>query len=157
MNLKDLPVSVTFSLDEDSGVDYPVNGDFETSFELELLCFGKKNYLKTWPLRQRMMDVIGDLVSKLDSLSNRNQESKEEAEENITMNADELRAMCMFGGFDLICAMEEFKQLVIAGNLIKIDDNVFMNKARWEKVDDVTKEQIFFTYMANFIQPCVLK
>lgn len=157
MNIKDLPVSVTVSLDEDSGVDYPVNGDFETSFELELLCFGKKNYLKTWPLRQRMMAVTGDLASKIGSLVKDVQDQKDEAEEEKAMSADELSQMCMFGGFDLICAMEEFKQLAVAGNLIKIDENVFMNKARWEKVDDVTKEKIFFTYMANFIQPCVLK
>lgn len=160
MKIQDLPESVTVTLDEDQAVQYPINGDFEQSYELELLCFSKKNYLKTWPLRQRMMDVSSTMAAKFqelmpDMIDSNDEQDTEQSKQMPT--ADEMRSMCMMGGFDAVAAMEEFKQFAIAGKLIKIDEDVFMNKERWEQLDDELKEEVLFTYLANFIQPCVVQ
>ena len=156
--IKDLPASVTVILDEDSGIEYPANGEFETSFEVELICFSKKSYLKTWPLRQRIMKATTQLMSDykdlIDSADDASPNAKGEEDESV--DVDTMKQMLLMCGFDAVAAMEEFKHLAVAGGLIKVTENVVMCKNRWTKVDDVTKELLLFTYLATFISPCVV-
>lgn len=158
--IQDLPTDVSVNLEEGQGVQYPKNGDFEACFSLKLLCFNKKNYLKTWPLRQRIMQANTESMTKLAGLFD--EETRQKAEEQAEQQTDEpvdvdsFKMMMMMSGFDAQAAMEEFKQFAVAGSLIELDDGIFMNKERWAQVDDDVKETVLFTYLANFIQPCVL-
>lgn len=157
MKIKDLPESITVNLDEENGIQYPKDGEFETTFQVELLCFNKKQFLKTWPLRQRVMAMIAHMGKNLDGMIDESQREAAKQEEETTLDAETMQQMCLMGGFDAIAAMEEFKQFAVSGNLIKLDDNIFLNKQRWEDgVDDEVKEALLFAYLANFIQPCVL-
>lgn len=152
MKLKDLPESVTFSLDEESGIKYPKKGDFETTYELTLLCFSKKTYVKTWPLRQRLLQVFISIAEKIETLGDR---ATDTGDESTQMNGEDLENACMIGGFDAQAALEEFKQAIIGNDLILLDGDTPMNKQRWSMVDSFTQEAIMFEYLANFIQPCV--
>lgn len=157
MQLKDLPESVTFALDSDSGIKYPKNGDFEITYEIELICFNKKSYAKTWPLRQRLMQVFTGLVGKVENLADAAPQTAEApADESGYMGADDLKTACMIGGFDAESALEEFKNAIVGSDLIKLDSDTVMNKNRWATVDSFTQESIMFEYLANFIQPSVL-
>lgn len=157
--IQDLPSSVTVTLEEDQSIRYPKKGDFEECFELELLCFNKKSYLKTWPLRQRVMQANTDLMPKLSAFVNsdmKQEAAKEESAEGESLDVDGFITAMMMAGFDAISAMEEFKQLACTEDLLKLDDDIYMNKERWSNVDDDVKELVMFTYLLNFIQPCVL-
>lgn len=154
MNIKDLPDSIPFYLDQDSGVEYPKNGDFETTHELELVCFNKKIYSQTWALRSRLMQVFTGLTGALGDLAQQ-AEPKEEKDES-PMDGEDLMNACLIGGFDAPSALEEFKQIIVANDLIKLDENTALNKQRWGMMDSYVQEEIMFEYLANFIQPCVL-
>lgn len=156
MEIKDLPESVTFNLDEDSGISYPVSGNFETAYQLELMCFGKKFYSRTWPLRQALMQAFTAMSEKLENMVTDDQKKASQGEDK-PMSGEELQTACMIGGFNSEQALVDFKNAIVANDLIKIDDGVFLKKQRWENnVDSYTQEQIMFEYLANFIQPCVL-
>lgn len=150
-NLKDLPSSVTVILDEESAIDYPVDGTFEKTFQVELICHNRKNYTKTWKLRQRVMQANLDLIKLVDGMEMPNNETQTEEEVDV----DAFKQMLLMGGFDAEAAMEEFKNFAVAEGLIMITEDFKMDKNRWSTVDDYAKEKILFTYLANFIQPCV--
>ena len=152
--IKDLPPSVMMKLDDDGGIEYPVDGDYVVSYEIELVCFSRKTFLKTWPLRQRVMRATTTLINDFADVFNDNAQPAEVEDGPVDVNA--FKNMLLMCGFDGVAAMEEFKQFAVAGGLIKVTEDVTMCKARWAQVDDVTKEQILFTYLANFIQPCVV-
>lgn len=156
INLKDLPESIVINLDEEMAVKYAGNdGDMAEAYELELICFGRNQFNQTWPLRQRLTLAMAKMAANLSGF-NKGSEEVEETEENQTaLTVSDIRNACIMGEFDLMAGLEEFKQFACSGKLIKIDDDLYMNKARWEKVDDIAKEEIFFTYLANFIGPCV--
>lgn len=156
MKIKDLPESVPFFLEEEDGIKYPVKGDFETSYELTLLCFSKKTFAQTWPLRQRLMQAFTSLTGSLGQVAEDADKPEEEKQDDSKMDGEDLMNACMIGNFDAQLALEEFKQAIVANNLIKLDDENFLNKHRWAQIDEMTQEQIMFEYMANFIQPCVL-
>lgn len=153
MNIKDLPEFVTVNLSEESGVKYPKNGDFETAYQVDLLCFNKKIYTQTWPLRTRLMQVFTKgLLGELSSLA----ENAEKKEEDSQMTGEDLMNACLIGGFDAMAALEEFKQAIVGNGLIKLDEDVSLSKQRWNDLDGDVQETILFEYLANFIQPCVL-
>lgn len=156
MNIKDLPESVRVMLDADSGIKFSKNGDFETTYEIELVCFSKKIYAQTWPLRQRLMQVFTGLVGKLDTMAEQATSEEKPADSDGFMNAEDLENACMIGGFDAQAALEEFKTAIVGNGLIKLDSDTAMNKNRWQTVDSFTQEMIMFEYLANFIQRCVL-
>ena len=156
--IKDMPSSVLVTLDEESGVKYPVSGDFEISYEIELICFDRKSYLKTWPLRQRVMRANTQLMNDFENLFKGSEkaaaEEPEQEQDEVDVNA--FKQMLLMCGFDAVAAMEEFKQFAIVGGFVKVTESITMNKERWAQVDEYTKEQILFTYLAHFIQPCVV-
>lgn len=154
-NLKELPSSITVTLDEDGGISYPVAGEFETSFEVELVCFNRKTFLQTWPLRQRVMLANTQLMTSFKDLFESADGPSEEASDE-PIDIESFKRMLLMGGFDARAAMEEFKQAIVASGLIKITESLAICKNRWQQVDDVAKETILFTYLATFIQPCVV-
>ena len=149
MNIKDLPEYIDVYL-EDEAIAYPDNGEMVKSYAIRLKCFGCKHYLQTWPLRQRVVKANINLMKLFKDV-----ETNEHDEAGET-NPKQFGQMMLMGGFDLVAALEEFKQLAVNHKLIELDENVYLSKERWSHCSDVVKEQLIFAYLTAFIQPCVM-
>ena len=151
MNLKDLPEWINVVLPEDEGISYPYEGECATTFEVNMYCFSAKQYLQTWPLRQRVMQAFATLTNQFKDLA-----TEEAEEEGSKIDANQFKQMMLMSSFDLMAALEEFKQIAVVGKLIFLDDAIHLNKERWNMLPDTTKETLCFEYLAAFIQPCVI-
>ena len=144
-----MPPYIDVPLDTE-GIAYPVNGEMVEAYGVRMFCFGAKHYLQTWELRQRVVKANVNLVSLYRDIEH---DTKEEISE---ISGEQFGQMMLMGGFELNCALEEFKQLVVGNRLIELDEEVYLTKERWQQCSDVVKEKLIFAYLAVFIQPCVM-
>lgn len=152
MNINDLPDHITVMLLPHDGIAYPLDGEMQTTYEVTMYCFTAKQYLKTWPLRQRIMQSFAKITTDFADLG-----SSETAEDDADgISALQFKQMMLMSNFDLPSAIEDFKQLAVGGKLVFLDDAIHLTKERWNNLPDTTKETLCFEYLAAFIQPCVI-
>lgn len=157
MEIDQLPDFIDVMLSENEAIAFPHEGEIIKTQQVRMYCFNAKQYVSTWPLRARIMECNAKIASQFASFAPSGANNPEnQLSDASTMTGLQFKQLMLMGGFDLISGLQEFKNIVIAGKLCELDDDVFMNKERWEQVQGTAQEKMFFDYCAAFIVPCVL-
>jgi hypothetical protein len=148
----------------DQKVQFHGNGGLEQTSKIELVCFSKKQYRKTYPIQQGIAQAFVELSAKREELQSafrqrredvvaKPEDAKKKAEKED--DADPMKdpafieLIMTMSTVDIEPLMEIFDNLALAG-CVKIEGNT-IQPFQLDELDPKTQDQLFFGYLANFI------
>lgn len=159
MEITDLPDYIDVTLTDREAISYPSGGELTKTFQLRCYCFSAKLFNATWPLRNLVMkanlDVVSSMKNLVDAPVAEVAQDEDDVQKTILDHNQFRQMMMMSSSFDLVAAMETFKNIIVANKLVELDEGVHLTRERFDLVDGVAKEKLLFAYLAAFIQPCV--
>lgn len=100
-------------------------------------------------LQKRLASALASLKGSLGQLS---VPAHYQSDENfVPLDGKRLQRLMLYSNLHLPSALAEFNNAIIASGLIYYVHNIAMNEKNWQNLSDYIKEEIFFSYIANFI------